>query len=71
MDSIEQMEYVEHYCNNGRWHTNAPLDLLLHRVVVAARVVRTEVEAHSTIFTVFFSTFAARYARRWCYRWRR
>ena len=52
--------------NNGRWHTNAPLDLLLHRVAVAARVVRTEVEANSTIFTVFFSTFAVRYARRWC-----
>ena len=52
--------------NNGGWHTNAPLDLLLHRVAVAARVVRTEVEANSTIFTVFFSTFAVRYARVWC-----
>ena len=52
--------------NNGRWHTNAPLDLLIHRVAVAARVVRTEVEANSTIFTVPFSTFAVRYARVWC-----
>ena len=52
--------------NNGRWHTNAPLDLLLHRVAAAARVVRTEVEANSTFYTVFFSTFAVRYARRWC-----
>ena len=52
--------------NNGRWHTNAPLDLLLHSVAVAARTVRTEVEANSTFYTVFFSTFAVRYARRWC-----
>ena len=32
--------------------------LLLHRVAVAARVVRTEVKAHSTIFTVFISNVA-------------